>query len=75
MLLRAGALVDAADSSGNTPLWRAVFESKGRGEVIALLRRYGADPLRENAAGVSPLGLARTIGNYDVAQYFQDLPV
>jgi len=75
MLLRAGALVDATDSYGNTPLWRAVFESKGRGEAISLLRRYGADPLRKNAAGVSPLGLARTIGNYDVAQYFQDLAV
>lgn len=43
------------------------------GEMIALLRRAGADPLRENHHGVSPLSLARDIGNYDVAQFFSDL--
>lgn len=72
-LLVAGAPVDAVDSNGNTPLFRAVFASRGRGEVIAVLRQHGADPFRANANGVSPLGLARTIGNYDVAQFFADL--
>ena len=52
----------------------AVFNSRGSGELIELLRRHGADPYRENFHGVSPLGLARDIGNYDVAQFFQDLP-
>ena len=73
-LLAAGAPVDALDSDGNTPLSRAVFESRGRGELITLLRRHGADPKRENFHGVSPLSLARNIGNYDVAQFFRDLP-
>jgi ankyrin repeat protein len=72
-LLRAGAPVDPADSYGNTPLWRAVFDSQGRGEAIAVLRRHGANPLRANAHAVSPLGLARTIANYDVEQFFADL--
>lgn len=73
-LLRAGAAVDPADSYGNTPLWRAVFDSQGRGDVIALLRRYGADPWRANASGISPVALARTIANFDVQRYFSDLP-
>ncbi|MDX6248936.1 MAG: hypothetical protein QOF10_2296 [Kribbellaceae bacterium] len=30
-LLRAGAEVDARDAYGNTPLWRAVFTSRGQG--------------------------------------------
>ena len=43
-LLGAGAVVDATDKHGNTPLWKAVFASQGRGELIALLREAGADP-------------------------------
>ena len=73
LVVQHQAEIDAEDVHGNTPLWRAVFESNGRGELIALLRRAGADPNRKNHHGVSPLELARTIGNYDVAQFFSDL--
>jgi ankyrin repeat protein len=73
-LLAAGASIDPRDAHGNTPLSRAVFTSRGRGELIALLRRYRADPTNANAYGVSPISLARTIANYDVKQYFTDLP-
>jgi ankyrin repeat protein len=73
-LLAAGASVDPRDSHGNTPLSKAVFNSRGRGELIALLRRHGADPNIANAHGVSPIALARTIANYDIKQYFADLP-
>jgi ankyrin repeat protein len=74
LLIQHKAGVDVQDTFGNTPLLRAVFESRGRGEMIALLRRAGADPLQKNRHGVSPLSLARTIANYDVAQFFSDLP-
>jgi ankyrin repeat protein len=73
-LLATGARVDSQDRDGNTPLWRAVFDSRGKGALIDLLRQHGADPMRKNLHGVSPLDLARTIGNYDVAQFFRDLP-
>lgn len=73
-LLDAGAAVDARDEHGNTPLFTAVFNSRGEGEVIQLLRERGADPYAENRHGQSPLGLARLIANYDVAQHFRDLP-
>ena len=69
MLLEAGASVDPRDNDGNTPLFRAVFASRGRGEMIALLRNRGADPMSVNQAGQSPVGVARLIGNYDVAQH------
>jgi uncharacterized protein len=72
-LLEAGAPVDPQDEHGNTPLWKAVFSCKGDGELIALLRAAGADPSRANRHGTSPLQLARRIGNYDVAQHFEDL--
>lgn len=73
-LLRAGATTEARDTFGNTPLWRAVFSSRGRGDVIHLLRSAGADPLAQNNRGIPPVGLARNIGNFDVAQFFADLP-
>ena|ERR1700677_1649835 len=73
-LLAAGASVNPRDSHGNTPLSKAVFNSRGRGDLIALLRRHGADPNIANVHGVSPVALARTIGNFDVKQYFADLP-
>ncbi|MGI8981162.1 MAG: ankyrin repeat domain-containing protein [Pirellulaceae bacterium] len=74
LLLRAGVAVDPRDGHGNTPLSRAVFNSCGNGDVIALLRGNGADPFAKNAHGVSPLRLARTIANFDVRQFFSDLP-
>lgn len=73
-LLNAGATVDVRDNNGNTPLSTAVFNCGDQdGSVIALLRSAGANPYAENEYGVSPLNLARTIGNYDVAKYFSDL--
>ena len=73
ILLAAGAQVDAANSYGNTPLATAVFNSRGRGELIQLLRRHGADPQHPNYTGQTPADTARWIGNHDVAQFFADL--
>ena len=74
ILVAAGANIDLRDSHGNTPLSTAVFSSPGDGAVIKLLRDAGADPYAENTSGVTPLSLARTIANFDVAQFFSDLP-
>ncbi len=72
-LLRAGADHSLQDSFGNTALFRAVFSSRGEGSVIRLLRQAGADPFHKNKHGVSPVALARTIANYNVAQFFSDI--
>lgn len=74
ILLDAGATVDSRDAYGNTPLSKAVFCSRGDGNLIALLRSRGADPYAENNQGVSPVKLARTIANYNIRQFFRDLP-
>jgi len=73
LLLDAGASVDIVDIHGNTPLGNATFECRGNGDLIKLLRSRGADPYLENRSGVSPVALARMIGNYDVAQFYDDL--
>ncbi|MFC8275682.1 ankyrin repeat domain-containing protein [Streptomyces sp. NPDC057271] len=72
-LLDGGASVDRKNRFGNTPLFVAVFNSRGRGEMIRLLRSKGADPNMENDNGQTPLGLARLIANYDIEVYFSDL--
>jgi uncharacterized protein len=74
LLLDHGAEVERPSVHGNSPLFVAVFNSKGRGELISLLRERGADPLKANKSGQTPVGLARLIGNYDVARFFADLP-
>jgi ankyrin repeat protein len=73
-LLETGAEIDAKDAHGNTPLFRAVFEYKENGDTIRLLRARGADPLSKNKHGQTPAGLARLVANYNVKQYFEDLP-
>ena len=69
-LIDAGANVDSQDQHGNTPLSSAVFCSKGAGETITVLRKKGADDNLPNKHGVTPLGLAKTIANYDVVKFF-----
>lgn len=73
-LLRAGAAIDPRDAHGNTPLFKAVFQCRGDGALIALLRAHGADPFAVNRHGQSPVGLARLIANFDTARFFADLP-
>ena len=69
LLCRAGADVQARDKFGNTALWRATFDSQGRGDLIQLLLASGADPDAANDSGVSPRQLAERIGNCDVKQF------
>ena len=73
-LLDAGAQADPKDVHGNTPLFKAVFECNDGGDTIKLLRARGANPLSENKHGQTPVGLARLIANYNVKQFFEDLP-
>ncbi len=72
-LLSHGATVDLEDGHGNTPLFRATFACEGDGKVIQALRAAGADPKKKNKIGISPVALARTIANYDIAQFYSDI--
>jgi len=56
LLVSRGAQIDARDSDGNTPLWRAVFSSKGE-DMVQLLVRSGADRTLKNNHGISPKDL------------------
>jgi len=71
LLIAHGAKVDAEDNHGNTPLARAAFDSKGRGALISILLKAGADRNHRNRHGQTPLNLAQLIANYNVAQFFE----
>jgi ankyrin repeat protein len=71
LLITHGAMIDVTDNFGNTPLWRAVFASQGKGELIKLLLSNGAAPEKQNDSGISPLSLAEKIANYDLVQFFE----
>ena len=71
LLLENDATVDIPDIYGNTPLAKAVFNSAGKGDIIELLRSSGADINFKNKHGVSPLELANTIANFDVARFMK----
>ncbi|EIF51635.1 ankyrin repeat domain-containing protein [Sulfurovum sp. AR] len=62
VLLDAGADIDAVDTFGNTPLFRAVMA--GKEDNIELLVSYGANPDVENNSGVSPRKLSETLGRH-----------
>lgn len=71
LLIKAGVKINSIDNYGNNILWRAVFESKGRGDMINLLLSHGADPNQQNNKGISPLKLANTISNYNIKKFFE----
>jgi|SRR5690554_413920 len=70
LLINYGADVNAKDEYGNTVISRAVFASKGRGDIIKLLLKNNADPTIKNNSGMNALDLCEIIGNYNVKKFF-----
>ncbi len=71
ILIRYGADVNLKDENGNTALFDAIFNSKGKPDIILLLKENGADYQTPNNYGVSPKQLAETIENFDVSYLFK----
>ncbi len=68
-LLDQGALIDARDEAGRTPLMLAVTEN--RVEIVRLLLARGADPNAADNAGHTPLQQATKRNLQDVAALLQ----
>ena len=63
ILLENGANPNILDKHDNSPLWTAIFNSKGKFELVELLRINNADPNQKNKYGRSPNDM--TISTYD----------
>jgi Ankyrin repeats (many copies) len=64
-LLDQGAVIDARDEAGRTPLMLAV--TQGQIEVVRLLLARGADPTAADNAGHTPLQQARQQNSREIA--------
>ena len=64
-LLDQGAVIDARDEAGRTPLMLAV--TQGRLEIVRLLLARGADPNAADNAGRTPLQQARQQNSREIA--------
>ena len=63
-LIDNGIKIDSPDKFGNTPLWRATFECKGKNyDLVELLVKNGANINSTNNARKSPIMFAETIGD------------
>jgi ankyrin repeat protein len=71
LLLQYCPTVDIQDAHGNTPLWRAVYNSRGREDIIQMLLGAGADKNHRNKHGKTPFQLAATIANYNIVQFLE----
>jgi ankyrin repeat protein len=68
ILLEAGANVEAETSQGASALLLAVNNSRGRCELLDLLRRFGADPRHPDRAGHTPISVGHSYGNPAMAR-------
>jgi ankyrin repeat protein len=71
ILIDNGASVNLKDNYGNTALFKAVFFSQGKTEIIKMLLRAGANPDEENNSGMTPKKLAENIATFDVTEVFK----
>lgn len=69
-LLKNGADVDALDNFGGTPLHAAAACQKGVAVIRALVEK-GADVRLKDAAGMTPLALAKKYNHSHVAAYLK----
>ncbi len=65
-LLQGGALVQAVDEAGRTPLHLAVIN--GHPGAVRLLLRHGADPRSRDDEGNAPRGVAFASGHDEVVE-------
>jgi ankyrin repeat protein len=63
LVKRDPRVVAVADVHGNQPLWTAVFNAKGKYEIVRLLLQHGADVGHRNNVGRTPLDMATRIAD------------
>jgi uncharacterized protein len=71
LLLAKGANLEITDKHGNTPLWTAIFNSKGDYRLVKLFVTNGANLDIENKHNMTPRKLANTIAGFDLNSIIQ----
>lgn len=63
IIVDAGADISLSDKFGNEPLWTAVFNARGKYEMVEFFIRAGSDPDHKNNSRKSPIDFARQIND------------
>ena len=72
LLLDKGADINIRDKYGNSAMWTAVFNCKGRNyEMVELFMKYQPDITTKNNAGRSPLDFAMQVNNQRLIDILQ----
>jgi ankyrin repeat protein len=71
LLLDKGANLELADIHGNTPIWTAIFNSKGDYSLVKMYLSNGANLDIENKHNMTPRKLANTIAGFDLNSIIQ----
>jgi ankyrin repeat protein len=66
LLIEKGANLELADIYGNTPLWTAVFNSRGDNQLVELYVQNGANLDHINKHQRTPRQMAETFGGFDL---------
>lgn len=72
ILLENGANPNILDKHANTPLWTALFTSKGNFDLVKILRINGANPKQKNKYGTSPDDMANQIYNKKIDELINE---
>lgn len=72
ILLKNGANPNILNEHENTPLWTALFNAKGRFELVKLLMINGANPTLKNKYGTSADDMAIKIYNKTIDELIQE---
>lgn len=70
LILDHGGNFEIADEHGNTPLWTAVFNARGKYDVVDVLLTKGARTIArlKNKHGRSPIDFAKQIGDTELVK-------
>lgn len=70
-IIENGGKLEKKDCYGNTPLWYAVFNARGKYELIELFLQSGANSASKNNIGKSPLDFALQINDERLQRILQ----
>ena len=62
-IIEKGGNLELQDLYGNTPLWYAVFNARGKYELVKLFITCNSNPISKNKAGRSPVDFAEQIND------------
>lgn len=71
-IIEYGGNLSIADSYGNEPLWTAVFNARGKYDIVKLYLKNGANPNHKNNSDRSPFDFAIQIKDPELIELLEN---